>query len=342
MATPTLVKTWQYNVNNIMPVVASTALQGQQMLYGIKTALTGFASNPWIIAGSSDAAAGAMDAVDRITASNKLTWTNGGDSGAARSWFVVQNTILGNFQVLFSCQSNGYNPQELSLFIAVSPGGLFTGGSNTARPTATDEHILNVGASGNASGFWMSASAGLETVRQILHVQHASDGTATRIIIYRNSRVVTFFNITQLIDTPLSVNIVAYALTLPNLSGASDDNLKMSYNKLNDVSTWHHLYYGGVRYAASAFCTAEGWINAMAGEQLAVANEITGEWWMGPVTVASVTIPIRGRLGRWPDIYFTHTAGLVEGDTFPADASNQFLKVNHMVIPWDGSAPVIV
>jgi hypothetical protein len=68
MTMPTLDKTWQFAINNTKPALSGGYLYDfKTIMLAIKKSLTGFASSPWVVTGSSNATAGAMDAVDRWT-----------------------------------------------------------------------------------------------------------------------------------------------------------------------------------------------------------------------------------------------------------------------------------
>ncbi len=54
MALPTLEKTWQFAVNQVVTATGSTLNDRRKALYNIKAAMTGFANNPWVVVMSSD------------------------------------------------------------------------------------------------------------------------------------------------------------------------------------------------------------------------------------------------------------------------------------------------
>ena len=116
MALPTLLKTWQFNVNNII-VSQDEDTSYPEALFTIKEALTGFASNPWTVVASSDGST--ADETDRWIDQGDVNWGTG-----AHSWIVLQN--VNGQQILFDPDySATSNPEDIN--IEVSMGGNFTG-----------------------------------------------------------------------------------------------------------------------------------------------------------------------------------------------------------------------
>ena len=137
----------------------------------VKDALIAFASTPWTMRYSCNSvtAGAAGDGVDRITTNANLVWAS---AGSAHSWIVLRQTgIATNFELLLSCENA--HASGTTLMIVVSPAAGFTGGTTTARPTATDEVVLNA-----AAVAW--AASAVTALRW--HLQQSTDGQCTRII----------------------------------------------------------------------------------------------------------------------------------------------------------------
>ena len=73
-------------------------------------------------------------------------------TGNAHSWAVLTHDTDG-YQICFDCVALTNDPSRLTLVL--SPGGDFSGGSTTTRPTASDEIIVLDGAS------WAASNAGV-------------------------------------------------------------------------------------------------------------------------------------------------------------------------------------
>jgi hypothetical protein len=150
----TLERTWQHAWNQV-PIDNTTNLKLSQSLLQfwkslLKGAITltnaggttiGSPSGLWTVAGSSDSSTAGMDAVDRLTDITK--WVRA-TAGSPHSWIVLKGPTSGYgpaapYVILdYSSTSDG------SINIAISKAAP-TGGSTTARPTATDErtHVAN-------------------------------------------------------------------------------------------------------------------------------------------------------------------------------------------------------
>lgn len=124
---------WQHDVNIELPPGSSGPDEAQKMFHRWKTSLTSFAIHPWVVVGSSDAVTASMDGTDRWTSSDKLV---GVATSGNHAWIVLRCPATG-CQILLSmivASTTNYH----GVRFVVSPGGLFTGGSISADPTATD------------------------------------------------------------------------------------------------------------------------------------------------------------------------------------------------------------
>ena len=183
MALPVLQKTWQGGttlggvdlINQVISEVSSE-LTAKATLLKIKQALTTFSLNPWTVVGSSDSLAASMDTTDR--------WLDIGDLvfqvlvGQVHSWIVLKQAgIAANFQVCFDLSSLlAADPNRQDLGIVISPVSGFTGGSISARPTATDEVVLNA----STSPWLGSMTTGVDSM---ISCMQSSDGQCTRVIV---------------------------------------------------------------------------------------------------------------------------------------------------------------
>ena len=171
MALPSLEKTYEFLANQSFGGEDSIN-DHRKGLLAIKDALiSGSFTAPWTVAGSSDATTGGMDAVDRWSLFTDLSW--GETDVVARSWIVFETT--GGRQLLVECRgSGGTSVKYLKLRSYNSAGGLFTGGSSTARPTATDEQRhLNI-------EDWLAGQTTAQAYK--FHVIKSTDGENTFLL----------------------------------------------------------------------------------------------------------------------------------------------------------------
>lgn len=320
MALPTLSKTWQFNVNNQTTAQGSALADSRKTLRGIKDAMIGFATNPWTVRYSCDSvtAGTAGDGVDRWSADTKLVWAN---AGTAHSWIVLRQTGIGpTYELLISCEGTSATGSLLTILTSISG---FSGGSRTARPTATDE--LTVASSGQ----WISGS----DVSNRWSVMQSTDGQCTRILVGFGGNFTTLI----VLDKP---NNPTTGWSTPNFSALYFIAGGLSITTANFISLTSPLARSRIGSVnGSVTLTIEGIGNNFATDITIgnIANEVDSSWDMWPLGIACLTSGARGRHGSLFDLWAISTAR-ASGDMIPADGSNQFAVFGNFVLPWNGSA----
>lgn len=308
MPLPSLSKTWQHTVNQSAAAQGSGGLTNRNLLRLIKNALIGFASNPWTVRSSSNG----------TVANSSDNWGSAADmvgAGGAHAWMVLRQTgIATNFELCIDCNSNGTS----NLTVVVSPSAGFTGGSTTARPTATDEIVLLSAAT------WTNNASDI-TIRY--SVSQSTDGQCTRVWGAAGGSVAFFWVFDKPADpvtgwTNPSVSwAIAGAPTFSSIVSTSAGRMRSG----STTGSLQLLCDGGTTIAPND----TAWAN--------VANEISNEWPLFPASFACTTSTIRGRHGRFFDLW-AGSAALASGDTYPGDGSASFVQVGIVVLPWNGGA----
>jgi hypothetical protein len=338
MALPATEKTWQFNVNQLIPSAGTMALDRRALMYAIKAALVGFAGTPWIVTGSSNGAgAGAMDGVDRWASEANVIWNS---AGSNHSWIVLKQTGMdAGFELLIDC--NGTSSQQHYATIKWAISG-FTGGNATTAPTAS--------ASVTAINTTYWATDNSNVADTVLHVMMSDDGECTRLIAttygYSYPTFVWFF---ERIKGPSAGWATPFIVYIPSPTTGS--------------SKWRTDFVGGTaRFAAkhgaidmALFATSEGYLNdfyyGLAGTDRNLVkkpNQLSGEWSLFPMGVVSETTNAKGHHGSLYDAYacprfFTGGGGnsiccLV---SFPNDSSYAWVAMDQLLVPWDGTPPQI-
>lgn len=326
MPLPLVKKTWQY-------AHGSNTLSGSQkpdydnsFLFA-KNALLAFGSNPCTVVGSSDGTTAALDGVDRITASSKIVNAN---TTSPHSWIVLNLVGMGSAQVMFDWN----NSSILQLGITFSPGGLFTGGSTTANPTATDSIVVH----SNASQ-WIGQTAGTGGQFRI-HVMRSTDGTNTRVFFCINSLVAGFWTFEK-VWNPVSGWPLPYIAAAVGISGNITDTSLLTFGNWPSNTKYSSQGPLGSMPLFLTYEAAPGGGSNAVGSRYAIPNELSGEYPLCPVGLwHDTTVGQRGRHGSIPDMYFTVT-GPVCGDTYPSDGSRQFVQMGQMIVPADGTSWLI-
>ena len=326
MALPTVVKTYQYSVNNTIAAGATDTENFQRVLLGIKNALIGFGTLPWTVVGSSDSAAAAMDAVDRWAAYTNLVWNTAGN---ARSWIVLKNTgLAANFQLLLCLTAVGATNEYL-MEMVISPASGFTGSSTTARPTATDEVVVHTSSQAWIGGFTVPFAT-------VHHVLKSTDGEVTRWFVCVAGLVVAHFSIDKA-ATSTGGWTTPIIVTQGDITTTAADHCTL-------VRLYNIAYAMGFQGTTSFmnYWTAEGMASSSnVFSQFGEANQFSSEWSIGRVGLVCTTAPFRGRHGQLRDIFWTNTVGIENGSTFPSGGTKTMASFGDIVIPWNGTTPVI-
>lgn len=322
MPLPTLDKTWQPSTNNAVAALGTPLATNRRILRTIKNLLLAFALNGWTTRYSCNSAvAGAAgDGVDRWAADADLVWNA---AGSAHSWYVLQQAGVGaTFQVLISLEGASASGSLLTCYISPSAG--FTGGSTTARPTATDEVVVLNNANWGGTG---TADSNV-----IIDALQSTDGQCTRVVVCRLSAATTF----MLFDRPKNP-VTGWANPCVGVWLGRDAANAFIYSDLIGVALVK-LRLGTT--STGAFCTQEAFGATFIGSAAVGANEVSGDFPMLPVGIWCNNAPVRGRQGEFFDLWMGYNS-LAVGDTYPNDATRQFAQFGAPIVPWDGTLPVV-
>lgn len=343
MSIPLLAKPWQFDVNQFIPYQGTQTRQAQMFLWTLKQSLRNLTYAPWTVKGSSNSVAAGMDTVDRWTASTNVVFA--GD-GVAHSWIVLQQTGLtsvGNpatsgFQLLIDCSTTPFgDTQGGRVYVSFSAG--FTGGSTTARPTATDE--IGITSAHGVNTYWAGVGA---TVPLRLHVMQSQDGECLRVFAYQagltGPQCVLFIFLEKLSNPIDGLTYPVVCQWLGSSSGGS--NILTLTQALNTGASSEPLTG---RQSPTQFWgsfTVEGIDNDDLPTVINVQNEISGEWCMHPLGFyVKNIIGARGRHGAFFDLWMGPQA-VGTGTAFPDDNTLQFVKFGPFIVPWDGETPPLL
>jgi len=319
MALPIKEKTWLYSVNQTVGAVSSVPPDNQDYLFKLKQSLIGFATSPWTVWGSSDGTSfDAGGGTDYWVTSSNLVWATG-----SHSWIVLTQAGIGANAALLIDLNTSSNYRFTLKFSATG----FSGGSLTAAPTAADAITLKFNSDHGGSNVGWTGK---------LHVWQSSDGECTRWALMRDGtlRAIAIFDkpkdpIAAWLNPFIGGFVATYNGSGYASYGTWNDNANLR-SRISPVTAQMYMYL-----------TCEGWVSGAGGQNFTVADEDTGEWPMMPIALASVTAAHRGaRKGAIYDLWWGPTA-LVNGDTFPDDASKQFVIFDDMIFPWNGSVPLL-
>lgn len=327
MAAPSLVKTWQYSLNNRSLGIGVEHDRARQLLLLIKDILIGFTSNPWTVDYScTGVVAGTVgDGVDRWSVYTDLLWGTG-----AHSWIVLnlpggQQLLLDQDYTTATCES---------MVTRVSPGGLFTGGTTTTRPTATDETEVCYNTSDALSVFWCGGIAyggGINT-DAVVHVWHSTDGTLTRLLVYYNDICVTMWEFGFMADKRAAQTSSFYAAMMQGTTTIS----VLSSSAVLD-NTWRVTWSAvGAETRCTLLTLGFGSITWSESSAAHVPEEFDDEYQLVPFVVWSNVVGARGFKGSLVDIWSSQYQALRIGDNSPAGSSRNFVHLEGITLPWSG------
>jgi hypothetical protein len=212
---------------------------------------------------------------------------------------------------------------HFTFVISYSAG--FTGGSTTARPTATDEYV--VGSSYLVSDFGAAQAMGA-------NVMKTTSGKCTRIFISAQSGIykgVFIFEEPKNVPSWWDKPYIACAK-----GGTAGGGFPFTYGNFNtaanlvaEVETWN----------GAAYVTAEGAGDVLGKSTQFSTADYNNEWICGTVGLLASSANPRGFLGEMRDIWWV-SDDLPDGTYMPSDGSKQFVVIGDILQPWDGSAIV--
>lgn len=317
-ALPVLVKTWQLSCNNAQAALGVILTDNRTMLLAIKNQMLAFGTNPWTVDYSCNSVtAGTLaDGVDRWAAIANLVW---GAAGGAHSWIVLKQAgISSTYRLLWSLEGTSGNGVVLTC--VVSPIAGFTGGTATARPTATDEAIM------------LSNVSTFSSVDQSLRwsVEQSTDGQCTNIIVAFAGSTQVFASFQVPVNVTTGWTSPAYSVWIPNSTGQPlISNLQTGNNGKGRI--------GATVCTFNLSCeTGIGAVTGPADTTFGnIANEVDGTWPMWPLGLNSGTVGVRGRHGTIQDLWYG-SSNIPTGDSYPATGTTgQFAQFGNIIVVWN-------
>lgn len=322
MALPTLEKTWQFNVNNVIPAGATALENFQKTLFKIKEILTTFPISPWVVTGSSNTVT-AGDNVDYWATYADVVWANSTYSFIA----LRQPGLLSSgAEIAFNCAST--NPGVM--YVSASELG-YSGMTLAGGLTNTDQIVPGLGDWLHTSGAPFGAP-----FQSVVHGMQSTDGKSTRIFVCVNGIQYGGMLFEEITDPVSGMTQPWYTF----VKGAAQSQNTDVFERYNLFQQNHGKSRdGSTNYTQNL--TVEGMDGlGTVGTVLPVINEISNEYFLAPIGVAGTTTGKRGRHGRIVDLWEGNLS-IPTGSTYPSGSSRQFAQFGNLVFPWNGSTPVV-
>ncbi len=341
MALPTLAKTWQFGsggsplayINQAIAASGTQLTTNRNMLFALINSFLGMATLPAQVRGSANgtgtataciALGAAGPATNNIIAATNLVWAN---AGSNHSWIVLRFTGVNTtyFELLISCE--GASANGIILYVAACTSG-YTGGTATARPTATSSDEVVILNSTNWGGVNVDAACKL-------HVETSTDGQCNRVQIYSGNVCVAFV----VIDKPKSP-VTGWTnpfVALWLATATAGTNVPLITNCYTTAAA-----VGRGSASMTMFLTSEAANNLhLNAAQVQAPNDLSAEYYLPQIGLYSNTASNRGQHGYIFDLWWANTV-LTEGSGFPATGTTgQFRVVGDFAIPWAGAGTAL-
>lgn len=328
MSLPSLIKTWQFVPNYAVAATGTALGTNRTILLALKNFFTTTPnwvdnnnvsttpSNLWTVRYSCDSvtAGTAGDGVDRWSTITNLVWNN---AGSAHSWIVLRQTAIDtNCELLISCEGATASGHLLTMYM--SPFSGFTGGTTTARPTATDElPMFN-------NAIWGGTAQTDTNVK--LHVLKSSDGQAWRFFCCNAGQPNTSIIVSKAmaLHSSWTHQAIAYA------QGANGGTSTLTNTLLNTNANFQGRGVSTMTMYLAGMCAAGAQLNAT----ITSANDLSAEWPFLPQQLFSTTASNKGVHGYLSDVWYS-SATIASGSTAPTTGTqHQFAQLGVLVFPW--------
>lgn len=319
MAFPVLAKTHRLAYNIAIAAQGTQLATNRRLARTLKNTILGLAGAPFTCrySSSGSVAGSAGDGIDRWAADTDLVSAN---AGAPHSWMVFRS--LQGWEFLWTWEAVSGSLTACSMW--ASGAGLFTGGTVSARPTASDEFqfLSNSGWGGSNDVAWK------------LHVDGASDGGLLRVEFATGGTVTYSWHMFRPIgDVPaLWVNPLLCRIA------PQSANLYTAATVLNN-SNYRGRGLGGAPIDCSLTTEGRGSSGALAQAYSAPGPYREG-WPMSGMGIQCMTPGHIDQLGIVPDMWWSVDAATLANGTLTPDApaAGEFVKLGGAVFPHDGSA----
>jgi hypothetical protein len=309
---PVFAKSWQAPILVTLPTESTADLQHQAAAAAMCNALMAPPLNPCVMLRCSDGVAVNTSGTNLIIDKTDIIGSNVGN----RSWWVQQHPSGQQICIAFDATTN---PRALTA--KFSQAG-FTGGTLTARPTATDEYGLA------SAGSWFSGGSGTGRFQIIL--LHSTDGKLTYgFILYRGILVSTWW---------IGEILCRHTAWSPPVIGWVDGAASLTPTTLNTLD----FPASSDRIAARA---AGGTMFVRATQPYIAGSRLNGahatrrsrskKWQLWPVGAACVNSPRDGVHGRFPDIFHLPDSTPVGQIYRSPDGATALVSIGgSLAIPW--------
>lgn len=335
MALPTVTKTWTW-ISNQRSSLVSTVQSQKDTLFGFKTGF--LAMSGASVKGSSVGSTSTMDGVDRWTSASAIGSFVFTRTSNNTSWIVITLANMGIEVLMAYVDPGGSGNGGLIMF---SAGAGFTVSATSKCPSATDEANL---------GFQSATGFSITNVQtswdRIWNFAYSSDGTACMMSTAR-AGVLNFIGFIQAAISTV-VSPATFSPPVVGLSasvGGPISNALINFLAMNNSGGWNgnaKVFNGTTDATVPLFGGTETYGGSSSIiSRMTFFPELQGGGFVFPeLSIWSETGTSRGKLCNLIDIW-AGPSNATDGMTYPYDNSRQFVQWGPLIVPWDGSIPVL-
>ena len=321
MATPTLVKTWSFDVSNIETCTGDLQTC-QKTLFAFKSALI---SAGWAVVASSNQASVSNAGVDLWAT---YTDIKRGTTGA-HSWIVLYNSTLDvsfiiDFHVTVNYQCDYW----------MVDGAVNADGTTSLKPTYA----------GNAeSKLNYNSAPGYGSCTQIAwSAMWSTDEKAFRFFV--RSDAGSMGNLSFFIQEPSNTPDLWTDPLIWGISGSTSTDVAWTFGNYYQNKTSLNTRVNGVM-TFGMYLTGEGLGSAdypAPGYSVVSPCDLSSDagYLICPMGLVGTDVGIRGSNGRVDDMWWAPVA-MTNGDTVMVSGSRDFIAMADFLLPWNNTVPVI-
>lgn len=333
MAVPTLVKTWQFDLNNLISEGDDLTMRSE-LMFQLKEILTDGVTFtvPWTVYSSCDAvtAGTAGDAVDRWIDNGDVVWSVSGD----RSWIVLMQTdyfsVGTHLYMCIECDYSATTQRNGAIGLYFSNSAFSTGGSLTARPTAANEFEVLPSGGTTITANWQGFDANTELTKR-LNVMGSNDGEEWRIAIAGNGVTQAVWALGKADSAPSGWTMPFWVMVYGQDSNTSTVTAQATTiaGTTDRVVHWDGVlgrFISGFTGVSPRYAETGYMYNAL-------NSTFDSSRPLSPVGLYSDTAPAVGPLGNCIDMFWAPISD-AQASTY---ASQTFINLGGLTLPWDGS-----
>jgi hypothetical protein len=377
MALPTLVKNWLVTTNQTIAGDANLDAGGpsgscfstrdrRNLMIALKNQLitggnsnvgpsAGGAVNTWTVRyscggnnGGALAAGTPGDGIDRWVINTDLPWNI---TGSNHAWMVLRNANIGTYgiELLIDLRSSTTldDGARLYMYVAIvqGSGDGYTGGTTTTGPTppgTNGDDVVNI----RINEGWGGTTSNIARTWQ-WNMWQSEDGKQTYITYFYNNICSALWLIGVPQDPNPSWSEPQFFASLRGAISDTDNACFINdWYDTNQMKTWraNRISTSNSYNRTHFYLTSDTFGFGPLSQELTTANDVSGEYPLSVIGMASRDSNFIGRQGTMFDIYWglESIGGPSGGATYPSGGAKTWAQFGAFVFPWDGSLPVTI